>query len=81
MPLRIPVTGSIEPTDGRLVLHVPPLGRLVSASVPPTHTWYGGDMIGVGIGFTLMVAILKHPVATIVYFIVAGGPGTVGAWA
>jgi hypothetical protein len=68
MPVTTPVTGSTEPIAGLLLLHTPPVGRHMSASVPPTHTLQPvetGQVIGPGIGFTVKLSVEKHPVLSI----------------
>jgi hypothetical protein len=57
-----------EPTVAIVVLllvQTPPVGELVSANVPPTHTLVAGvpvvPVITVGSGFTVMVVVTKQP--------------------
>jgi hypothetical protein len=67
MPVTTPVVGSMEPIAGLLLLHTPPGGRHVSASVPPTHTLQPdevGHVMGPGVRSTTIVAtpmVALHP--------------------
>src|ERR1043165_8763955 len=55
--------------EALLLLHVPPIVALLSVRVPPTHT-LKVPVIAAGNGDTVTTAVVKHPVAGIVYVMV-----------
>ena len=57
MPVEVPIVA--EP--GLLLIHPPPLVELVSADVPPRHTFLL-PLIVAGSGKTVNVVIVRHPV-------------------
>ena len=64
MPPITPVTGSIEPVAGLLLVQVPPLTVLVRVLVAPTGSWVTPD-IGPGAGFTVTALVAVQPAVEI----------------
>jgi hypothetical protein len=67
VPVVTPVTVPVaDPTATLLLpLHVPPGVLFVKVTCDPTHTLVLPPAIPAGKGFTVNVAVLKHPVLTI----------------
>jgi hypothetical protein len=60
IPVAIPVAATIVPTEGAVLLHIPPDTALVNNEPPPTQIFVVPPIAG-GVATTVTETVLKQP--------------------